>query len=80
MATMYEHMHNTQMSLEREMKRRRETLWGEGYPLHDLEDVTRVDTEPTVKEVKEVANVDVKRVSAITRLRAMLNLVRLSPE
>lgn len=75
---MNELMHTTQLELEREMKRRRDPLWGAGLPLHDLEDVTRVDTEPAFKEAKEVAKVNVKQEPVISRLRAMLNLIRLS--
>ncbi len=77
---MIEQMHSGQLTLEREMKRRRVPLWGAGYPLTELEDVIRVDTEPTALAGKEVDRREFRREPATTRWRATLNLIRLSFE
>lgn len=77
---MYELRFSEQAALEREMKRRRVPLWGAGYPLHDLEEVTRVDTEPAAKRVAEAPRIEVKREPVPSRWRATLNLIRLSFE
>lgn len=78
---MYEYMAFLQgMALENELKRQREPLEGAEYSLHDPKDVTRVDTEPALKGVEQMAKADVKQRTVASRASAMLNLVRLSFE